>query len=499
MSDVRITDVQLCERIIQHCQALNIQLWVETGKLRYRAPHGALRGDLLVQLKAAKEKLIQYLMIQNEMYCDDENSIPLTPIQKAYYIGRNSDYELGSVSAHYYLELMCTDINLERFQKAVNIIIQKFDALRNVILPNGRQKFKDKVSEYIIRTSDFHSEDQRTQLRKELSHYIFPYGIWPMFDIQVSSLKGEDFRLHISFDCLILDAWSAKMMVTNLFQVYQCSEIEWPNYTFQEYCLAEKIYRQEHAEQYKEADEYWEKRVLTLPEAPQLKVYTDFSQIRINRFERLSSYLSEDETKCLYEKSRKYRLTPAAVICTAYMKTLSGYSRSHDLTINITLYNRLPLNEDVQRILGDFTNNGLVTYESYGKKFLQEVQSTQKQMWDLVKYRNYPGVDILKKLAKKQPGKAIMPVVFTGVLQGQTANLDYLPQDMCELYAISQTPQVALDYQVTDFTGNISINWDYVAEAFINQDLKPVYQSHIELLKTIIKAETWDTEINISN
>lgn len=55
-------------------------------------------------------------------------------------------------------------------------------------------------------------------------------------------------------------------------------------------------------------------------------------------------------------------------------------------------------------------------------------------------------------------------MVFTGVLQGDRKTKGFLPNGVSEGYAISQTPQVVLDYQATDFNGELLVNWDYVID-----------------------------------
>lgn len=45
------------------------------------------------------------------------------------------------------------------------------------------------------------------------------------------------------------------------------------------------------------------------------------------------------------------------------MKTLAQYSETPGLSINVTLFNRQLLHEDVNGILGEFTNNAVISYQ----------------------------------------------------------------------------------------------------------------------------------------
>jgi amino acid adenylation domain-containing protein len=111
----------------------------------------------------------------------------------------------------------------------------------------------------------------------------------------------------------------------------------------------------------------------------------------------------------------------------------------------------------------------------------------------------------MRELARTQGGlaRAFMPVVFTSTL-GLTpsrpeaeapeadADLGGLGQ---EGYAISQTPQVWIDHQVTEQHGRLGYNWDVVEGLFPAGLIEAMFQSYWELLERLAKEEgaeeTW--------
>lgn len=160
-----------------------------------------------------------------------------------------------------------------------------------------------------------------------------------------------------------------------------------------------------------------EKRVTELPPAPDLPYKKKLSELCGHRFDRISQKFSREETSALYKLVKDNRVTPAALICTMYMKTLMQYSKNKEFSLNLTLFNRLPLSEEIYNLIGDFTNIGAIAYRQQ-KDFWQEVNFVQKQLWELVRYHSFDGTQILKMIDPMNRGKAILPVVFTGVLQG---------------------------------------------------------------------------------
>ena len=103
------------------------------------------------------------------------------------------------------------------------------------------------------------------------------------------------------------------------------------------------------------------------------------SELCGHRFDRISQKFSREETSALYKLVKDNRVTPAALICTMYMKTLMQYSKNKEFSLNLTLFNRLPLSEEIYNLIGDFTNIGAIAYRQQ-KDFWQEVNFVQKQL-----------------------------------------------------------------------------------------------------------------------
>lgn len=472
--------------IIDDFKAKNIKIWTEEGKLKYRAPQNVLSNKDIQILQNNKKEIIEYLL-------NDKNDLsigagfPLSSIQKAYFLGNDSAYELGDVNAHYYMELDCEKIDAEAFQLAVNEVIANTDALRIIVLPNGTQKVLETVRKFEVEKFYFNDEIERLQIRDEWSHCKYDLQKWPLFNFRLSYVEEKKPRLHIDFDCIIMDAWSAKMMITKIFEVYERRQVDWSTYTFEEYCKDQVIYKEHHPE--KEAQEYWANRVKSLPPAPKLRYKKPLSEIHNHRFRRLKRKLGKEETHKLYQLAKENRITPAAVICTIYMKVLAKYSGNAKFTLNLTLFNRLPINNEVQNIIGDFTNIGVVEHQEKKETFINEVRFVQKQLWELVRYHTFDGTNILKMIKHKRYGQAILPVVFTGVLQGERNTKRFIPNYIEEGYAISQTPQVVLDYQATDFDKSLLINWDYVEEAFDESVIIEMFQENIRMLLQVLETD----------
>ena len=65
------------------------------------------------------------------------------------------------------------------------------------------------------------------------------------------------------------------------------------------------------------------------------------------------------------------------------------------------------------------------------------------------------------------------------------------PKELRQVYGLSKTPQVVLDYQVTDFDGNLAVNWDYAEDAFDPEILSRMFHANRNLLKRLL-TENWN-------
>ncbi|WDV47397.1 condensation domain-containing protein [Clostridiaceae bacterium M8S5] len=471
--------------MLDKCLRDGIKLWVEGEKLKYKAQEGKMTQEVINFLRQNKSEIIQYLKETKN------NTCKLTPIQHAYLIGRKKEYELGNLGAHYYGEYRLEHIDIDKLENAINMVVDNHEILRTIIYSDSTQKVINPTEKVKVLFAEKVDDQELKEIRNKWSHHTYEIGGWPMFDVVVSKTIEDYFILHLSFDCMILDGWSAGIMLDEIFKVYYGEQVNRPSFTFKEYVKNEEEWLNNNSNN-KEAKEYWGNILPHIPDSPKLKYKRELINIDKPHFDRIKHDLSKTESQVFLKKCKENRFTPSAVLLTAYMKLLSTLSEERDITVNLTLFKRVPMNKEVHQVLGDFTNVGLASYKyDDSNTFLDEVNNIQKQIWQLVKYRYYNGVKLIQELSRNKPGKAVMPVVFTSILQGKLDKKTYYPEGFKEIYAISQTPQVALDHQVYDINGTIALAWDYVVEAFSNTQIKNMFEEYINLVEKLIYKDDW--------
>lgn len=225
-----------------------IQIWGEGEKIRYRSKNRQLAPETLRILKMAKGQILDFFRMI------EKNVIPLTSIQTAYVVGQTAGCELGNINAHYYIEYTIESLDVERLEQMINLVISKNDALRLIVTHEGKASFLDNVPYYSVPVYSLYDGNDREQKRLERSHHRYNYYKWPMFHFCVGKTSGKTSVLHVDFDCIILDAWSAKLLLNEIFSLYYGKDVKFPRISFMNYM------RLKTDKGDLEAEEYWKEK-----------------------------------------------------------------------------------------------------------------------------------------------------------------------------------------------------------------------------------------------
>ncbi|MBI2893045.1 MAG: amino acid adenylation domain-containing protein [Deltaproteobacteria bacterium] len=424
---------------------------------------------------------------------------PLNDIQQAYWIGRQADFELGNVSAHIYLELDGRGLDLDRLERAFDRLVERHEMLRTIVLADGRQQTLERVPSIRIERLDLvglgaPEAEGLSDLRERFSHEVTPTDSWPLFRLRAALLGDERVRLFIGFDLLVADIWSLQIILREWWRLYQDSRADLPalELGFRDYVLAEA--RLQESPDYQKSLAYWRDRLRELPKAPDLPLARSPSALDRPRFRRRSGRLERPDWEALKDRGTRVGLTPSGLLLAAFGDVLAAWSKSRELTVNVTLFNRLPLHPQVADIVGDFTSVNLVAVDATIRDgFEDHGRRVQEQLWENLEHSQVSGVRVLRELARSERGApgAAMPIVFTSTLTSLFAQERTLPMDWLGevVYGVSQTPQVWLDHQVFEQEGALAFNWDAVEDLFPAGMLDEMLSAYVALLERLARHD----------
>lgn len=510
-------DLQL---LLQYLHAKDIKLAVEGGSLAVNAPVGVLTAELRQVLQERKTELLTLLEggEAEETFADlpplipDPDSrhvpFPLTDMQHAYWVGRLGVMELGNVANHGYYEIESEGLDLERLNGALHHLIDRHDMLRAVILPDGQQQVLETVPAYEIAVLDLRDassaemEREIEAIREQLSHQVLPSDRWPLFEFRATLLPAQRVRLHVSYDLQIFDAWSFFRLFDEWSRCYHQPDASLPplEITFRDCVLAEQ--RLETTALYRRSRDYWLARLDTLPPAPELPLAKHPSAIEQPRTQRYDGRLNRQDWQQLRQNAAKVGVTPSVALLAAFCEVLRGWSKNPSFTVNLALFNRLPFHRQVKDLIGDFTSATLLAIDAPSTSaFGQRAIAIQQQLWQDLEYRYFSGVRVTRELARaKGTAPNALPVVFTSTL-----GMEALGQETSSfthfgelVYAISQASQAWMDVQVWEEKGDLTFNWDVVAQLFPPGLIPEMFAAYCHLLEALATSEAaWQETISL--
>ena len=425
----------------------------------------------------------------------------LTDIQRAYWIGQLGVLAWGNVPCHTYAEFEREDDGLDfnRFNYALQRLIERHDMLRAVVQVTGKQQILKQVPSYKIDILDLREADPEVveshldTIRQQMIQKEPQSAQWPLFEFRATRFNGNRVRFHIDMDLLIFDGQSIQIMFRDLAWYYNNPDgsLDPFELSFRDYVDSLTVVKD--TDLYKKSQAYWADRLSTLSMPPELPMVKDPASL--SKFNFVSRIFNLDSKTWNRLKSRaaKSGITPTCLLLTAYTIVLTTWNKSPQLTLNLTQYNRLPLHSEVTEIMGDFTSVLLVSVDNSGHDdFETRARRIQKELWAGMEHRYFNGIEVMREMTKIQDGTPyIVPYVFTSVT-GVGANIGEEVQEELEealmgkyVFMATRTPQVILDHMVYERGGGLFCRWDVVEELFPDDLIGDMFEAFCTYLKRL--------------
>ncbi|MCW5211360.1 amino acid adenylation domain-containing protein [Desulfobulbus sp. TB] len=491
------------EALLDRLNQQDISLWLEENKLRYRTPKGGLTDSLKKEIRDHKADLIVFLKKKQQVVKVAEplpqvkpdpdaqyEPFPLSDIQQAYWIGRQSHLELGNLATQVYQEWRLPDVDIARLNKAWQKVMARHPMLRTLVQSDGQQRVLAEMPDYQISALDVREEEIAAQqrledIRQDMTGHIAQADEWPLFDIRVT-LTPDWVHLHFCIDMLAVDTWSIELIVSDWTKFYHQPELELPplELTFRDYMMTAKAYEESSA-LYKSSKDYWLNRLDSLPSAPKLPLSQEMQAIKVPKFTWFEKRLEAPLWEAVKTKAAQYELQPSALLLAVYAEALTLWSKSPHFTLNQTFFHRLPFHPQVDQVVGEFTSIMLTEVDNRSEtSFIQRAKQIQTQQWQNLDHRYYSGVQVIRELNHRDNAgnTALMPVIFTNLLGVESASHIGWGE---RVRLIGQTSQVYLDHIVREIDGELFLYWSAVKELFPTDVLNDMFAAQLQLLKRL--------------
>jgi amino acid adenylation domain-containing protein len=485
----------LAQQLIARLQGI-FQIDVSLDSLLH-APTPAAFASLLTQAQTAGEQQSTPAQLPAIDPAPEQRYLPFptTDVQQAYWVGRNLATGSLNVGNHGYIEVAASGLDIPRFNRAMQRLIERHEMLRAVMREDGQQQILARVPAFAATLVDLRGKESAEvaeslqRLRQEMDHQLLPAERWPAFDLRIVLLDEQAPRLHLSVESLFVDAWSMHLLVQECVQLYHHPHAELPplELSFRDYVLAEA--RLQETDLFQRAAHYWQERLPALPPAPDLPLNRGPLPAS-PRFIHRQAHLQARDWQQLKHLAARAGLTPSCVLLAAFSEILAAWCRHPRFSLNLSTFHRLPLHPQVNQIVGDFTSLLVLAIDHSAPTFEQRARCIQEQLWRDLEQSIYSGVRVLRELARQQgnPTAAVLPIVFTSLLIQDTASPVQAPWQET-LYCVSQTPQVWIDHQVLESHGSLVFHWQVIEALFPPGLIDAMFTAYCHLLQRLATTE----------
>lgn len=418
---------------------------------------------------------------------------PLAPMQHAMWVGRDDDVALGGVAGHLYVEFHTAagapSLDPERLADAAAALAVRHPMLRVAFSPDGTQHIRADATVPVavqdLRGLDAGAVAQRLEAtRAEKSHQQLRDAV---FELTVSLLPDGTARLHVDLDMQAADAMSYRTLMADLAAAYRGEALAELGYTYRQY-------RQATAAREPDDDhrQWWEQRIPDLPDPPKLPPPPG-APADPRRSTRRWHWLDPQTRDALFAQARAHGVTPAMTLAASFSHTLARWSDAPRFLLNVPLFGREPLHDDVDRLVGDFTSSLLLDVDlSQAHTGAQRAHAVQDAMRTAAAHADYPGLAVLRDLSRHRGSQVLAPVVFTSALGlGELFATGVTETFGTPVWIISQGPQVVLDAQVTEFDGGVLVNWDVREDMFAPGVIDAMFAHHITEVTRLAGGQGW--------
>jgi amino acid adenylation domain-containing protein len=449
-----------------------------------------------------------------ELVADPEHRFApfqLTEMQYAYWVGR---FELGNISTYGYLEVDVTALDIERFITAVNLLIDRHDMLRCVVSGDKEQQILPQVPPLVPAVLDL--ADQREErasarlaaIRAEMSRPVAPdLSRWPSFQIRLSRLRDESWRIHLGLDAFAVDWVSLRLLEEDLNAIYQAlgrgaaapGLAAAPRISFRDYAIAAERVR--HSEFYAISRRYWLERLTDLPPAPRLPQRADRNERTEPVFRRRKARLDRHLWMAIKHQAQVRNLTPAITLLAAYAETLATWCNSRHFLLSLPIADRLPLHPDVDRLVGNFTS--LILLEVDLREAHQMATAAgllQQRLSRDLEHRYFNGTEVRRALIRAHGGSHAVSdqVVFTSLLACDALATAPGPRMLSiddEVFGVARTSQACLDCVAVERADGLALFWDAIDDLFLPGTLDHMFAAFVDRLHRLTEDAAWSEPV----
>lgn len=490
----------MIEEFIESLRQQNIELFLENGSLKFKAPKGTMTNETVSEIKNRKSEIITYL--QNKAAENDKSILfsPITPVpkkesyplsatQKRMFVLNRLDGESTAYNTTITLKINGKP-DISKLEDVLRQIVSRHESLRTTFaMINGEP------AQIIHDTTDVNLEykeltGKEELIENEVKNSIKPYdlGKLPLFRLKLIKLPDFEnlFFLIIDIHHIISDGVSAAIIIKEINALYNDEELPPLEIHYKDYAawhdklLSSPLLIKEK--------EFWDKQLSG--ELPVLDIACDYPRPAVfsSSGESLHYVADPKLTKKLRIIARENKATLFTLLLAAYNILLAKYSRQNDIIVGSPIAGRI--HEDTYKLCGVFLNTLPLRSFSDGNKTCKEfVREVSKNCLRAFDNQDYPFDKLVEDLNIERDTSR-NPVFSTMFVMQNMEAVELGGRDFTSTrYDIKhKMAQVDITVNVTEINDEIDFEFNYCTALFSIETIKGMTAHFDNILKFIVDS-----------
>ncbi len=358
-------------KLLTSLKDAGIKLWVQEGKLKYRAPEGAMGAERIAMLKEHKQAIIAFLakagqQVQSTLEKADRNHpLPLSTAQRRIWITERLN---GPSAVHNIIGAlrMKGPLDIDVLQQSMDALIERHEALRATFRHDHGTPVQVIQAPYSLplpvedlREVPIDDREARAVMRvQEEVHTAFDLEKGPLVRARLLQMADDEHIMPIAFHHIVFDAWSQRVFTKELVHIYEglllgkqaaLPEKQWD--------YADYLHWQAQPGQQQRSEEdinFWRQHLKAAPGLTRLP--TDYPRPAVQRFEGATVHHKIDAviTDKLRALAKEEDMTMFMTLSLALFVLLHRYTGQDDLVIGTPVAGRE--RQEWETIVGYFVN-----------------------------------------------------------------------------------------------------------------------------------------------
>jgi len=473
------------EQLLDELSRRRIQCWAEAGKLRIRAPEGAVDAEIKAALAAHKTALLE------RFSAPPTESVETAPLsfdqERLWWL-----QQLAPANAAYN-ERMTLRLSgaLDRavLERSINALVQRHASLRTVF-----RERDGRVEQAILPSltlslptvdlraaAEIHTKLEAIAL--ESGEQPFDLATGPLLRAQLIILADQDHVLLLTAHHIIADGWSlASLIAPELLACYNATKLPPPSARYADFARWQRQYWTETTLATQRS--YWQQQLAGAP--PLLELPGDRPRPPVQSYrggvERLAlgTTLSE-QVKAL---SRDTGATLFMILLAAYAMLLARYSRQRDLVIGAPATTRS--RQEFESVIGCFVNTLALRVDLTGEiTFRELVQRVRQTALAAYAHADLPFDKLVQALglARDPAYTPLVQVIFT--LHPPRQPLTAAGLTLSWLDLPKRSAKFDLLLAIDEFSDGFSATLEYASDLFDATTAARLLQHYRRLLEAV--------------